>query len=56
MLGDLTIDYAERSVTLAGRPHALIAMEYRLLAEPFGQCRAAVDLRASAGTGLGREE
>ena len=33
VLGDLTIDYAERSVTLAGRPLQLIAMEYRLLAE-----------------------
>ena len=31
--GDLTIDYAERRVTLAGRPLPLIAMEYRLLAE-----------------------
>ena len=34
VLGDLTIDYAERRVTLAGRPLPLIAMEYRLLAEP----------------------
>ena len=33
VLGDLIIDYAERSVTLAGRPLPLIAMEYRLLAE-----------------------
>ena len=33
VLGDLTIDYAERSVTLAGRPLPLIPMEYRLLAE-----------------------
>ena len=33
VLGDLTIDYAERSVTLSGRPLPLIAMEYRLLAE-----------------------
>ena len=33
VLGDLTIDYAERRVTLAGRPLPLIAMEYRLLAE-----------------------
>ena len=33
VLGDLTIDYAERLVTLAGRPLPLIAMEYRLLAE-----------------------
>ena len=33
VLGDLTIDYAEHRVTLAGRPLPLIAMEYRLLAE-----------------------
>ena len=33
VLGDLTIDYAERRVTLAGRPLSLIAMEYRLLTE-----------------------
>ena len=33
VLGDLTIDYAARRVTLAGRPLPLIAMEYRLLAE-----------------------
>ena len=33
VVGDLTIDYAERRVTLAGRPLQLIAMEYRLLAE-----------------------
>ena len=33
VLGDLTIDYVERRVTLAGRPLPLIAMEYRLLAE-----------------------
>ena len=33
VLGDLTIDYAERSVTLAGRPLELVAMEYRMLAE-----------------------
>ena len=33
VLGDLSIDYAGRRVTLAGRPLPLIAMEYRLLAE-----------------------
>ena len=32
-LGDLTIDYAERGVTLAGLPVRLIAIEYRMLAE-----------------------
>ncbi len=33
LLGDLTIDYSARSVTLAGRPVQLTAMEYRMLAE-----------------------
>ena len=33
MHGALTIDYAERSVTLGGRPVPLVAMEYRMLAE-----------------------
>ena len=33
VMGDLTIDYVERRVTLAGRPLPLIAMEYRLLTE-----------------------
>ena len=32
VLGDLTIDYTERRVTLADRPVHLVAMEYRLLA------------------------
>ena len=31
--GELTIDYANRGVTLAGRPVQLIPMEYRMLAE-----------------------
>ena len=33
VLGDLTIDYAERLVTLAGRPIDLTAIQYRLLVE-----------------------
>ena len=32
-LGDLEIDYAERGVTVAGRPVRLIAIEYRMLVE-----------------------
>ena len=32
-LGDLEIDYAERRVSVAGRPVRLIAIEYRMLAE-----------------------
>ena len=33
MLGDLTIDYAERRVTVAGQPVQLTATEYELLFE-----------------------
>ena len=33
VLGDLTIDYSRRSVTLAGRPVQLTSTEYRMLAE-----------------------
>ena len=33
VLGDLTIDYIARSVTLAGRPVRLVAMEYKMLFE-----------------------
>ena len=33
VLGELTVDYAQRWVTLAGRPVALSALEYGLLAE-----------------------
>ena len=33
VLGDLTIDYSARSVTLADRPVQLTAMEYRMLTE-----------------------
>ena len=33
VLGNLTIDYSSRSVTLAARPVQLTAMEYRMLAE-----------------------
>ena len=44
-LGDLTIDYAERMVTLAGRPVHLLPMEYRML----------VELSASAGRVLTHE-
>ena len=31
--GDLTIDYPQRRVTMAGRPVALTAIEYRMLVE-----------------------
>ena len=56
VLGDLTIDYAERVVTLAGRPVELMAIEYRLLAELSANAGRVFDLRAPAATGLGGEE
>ena len=31
--GDLTIDYPQRRVTMAGRPVALTGIEYRMLVE-----------------------
>ena len=33
MRGDLTIDYPQRRVTMAGRPVALTGIEYRMLVE-----------------------
>ena len=33
VMGNLTVNFAERNVTLAGRPVPLVAMEYRMLAE-----------------------
>ena len=33
VLGDLVVNYADRAVTVAGRPVQLIAIEYRMLAE-----------------------
>ena len=33
MLGELTVDFAARRVTLAGQPLSLVPMEYRLLVE-----------------------
>ena len=33
VLGDLVVDYADRAVTLAGRPVELMAIEYRMLTE-----------------------
>ena len=46
VVGDLTIDYAERSVTLRGAPVSLPAIEYRLL----------VELSANAGRVLTYEQ
>ena len=53
VLGDLTIDYDERRVTLAGRPVELTAKEYGTLAELSVQRRACADLRDSAAPGVG---
>ena len=53
VFGDLTIDYAERRVTLAGTPVQLTAIEYGLLFELSGQRRSRDDLRPAAATGLG---
>ena len=33
MRGDLTVDYPQRRVTMAGRPVALTVIEYRMLVE-----------------------
>ena len=49
--GDLTVDYARRRVTVAGRP----SHRHRVpdAGRAFGQRRAGADPRASAATGLG---
>ena len=52
VLGDLTIDYAERLVTVAGRPVQLTATEYALLFE-LSVHAGRVDPRPAATTGLG---
>ena len=54
VLGDLIIAYAARSVTLAGRPVQLTAIEYRLLVELAAHAGARGDLRPVAAAGLGR--
>ena len=45
VLGELTVDYSQRRVTLAGRPVALTIIEYRML----------VELSANAGRPLTRQ-
>ena len=52
--GDLIIDYAERTVTLAGRPLPLAAMEYRMLAELSANAGRVTTYQAPVGTGVGR--
>ena len=47
VLGDLTIDYAERRVTLAGRPFPFIAMEY--IAECYRAPTGSSDVSLATG-------
>ena len=56
VLGELTIDYSERRVTVAGRHAALTAIEYGLPLRAFGQRWSRDDLRPAAATGLGPAE
>ena len=51
--GDLTIDYYERWVSLAGRPVELTAKEYGTLADLSANDGRVLTLRASAETGPG---
>ena len=55
VMGDLVIDYASRSVTLAGRPVELVAMEYRMLAELSANAGRVLTYQHLGGTGLGRD-
>ena len=53
-LGELTIDYDRRRVTVAGRPVALTATEYELLRVLSQGARPGPDPRNTAAPGLGR--
>ena len=53
MLGDLTIDYAERHVTVAGQPVELTATEYEMLSELSVNAGTGVDPRRVAAKGMG---
>ena len=52
ILGDLTIDYALRRVTLVGRQVELTPMEYGMLAELAAHAGTGGDARSPDGTGL----
>ena len=52
-VGDLTIDYMERSVSVAGSPAQLTPTEYKLLFELFHQCRKRTDSRPRCWNGSG---
>ena len=51
--GELTIDDAERTISLAVHPVELTDTDHRLLFETFGQRRAGAGPRESAATSLG---
>ena len=51
--GDLTVDYAQRRVTVAGNPVKLTDIEYRMLVELSVNAGRALTPRAPAATGLG---
>ena len=53
VLEDLTINFAERRVHLAGRPVQLTDLEYRFLPRTGGQRRTRVDPRSPAAAGVG---
>ena len=53
VLGNLTINYAERLVTLADKPIDLTAIQYRLLVELSVNGGTGADLRKPAEAGLG---
>ena len=55
VLGDLTIDYFERKVTLAGLHVHLVAMEYRMLAELSANAGQVLTYEHLLGAGLGPE-
>ena len=55
VLGDLTIDYARRRASLAGRRLRLTPTEYAMLAELSAPRRTGADPPAPAGEGLGGE-
>ena len=54
--GDLTIDYAERLVRVAGRPVHLTAIEYGLLFQPSVHADQGVDPRSDSSTRVGSGE
>ena len=56
VLGDLTIDYAERRVTVAGRRGRANRHRIRTALGAIGQCRTGGDLRPVVAKGLGLDQ